>query len=224
MSNEENNMSNEENNMSNDGVAKAEEIVAQQEVGGYPAPQITPLTDDQIRKTIDYVRDGIKMTTKTHQPFDEQVVRDLIKKHRELNNMPPSDEVHFRKSPRAVLDEFPDTSVDNALIGQNDVSWRQFFMFFRDELHYRSETDRTMPYNELVNLVGWLWLCDEHAIVVEKPVELHVIETDEKIGDTGLNQYVAHNENGPAILYSDGFGIFAIEGEYIGSTVNKLRG
>jgi len=98
-----------------------------------------------------------------------------------------------------VSDQVSDVLV-NACYGQHDASWLGFYCFFRDAcgLDAPSKLEGLM---DTARECGWCWPFDGIAIITPKPRELHR-------DDRGR----LHNEAGAALLYPDGWGIWAIHG------------
>ena len=86
-----------------------------------------------------------------------------------------------------------------AFYGSHAASWLYFYKTFTDLLNIK-EGQRLLPLTRLAWNCGWAWLYEDVAILTEKPTEIH------------MKNGRLHNENGPAVLYEDGFACYALNG------------
>ncbi len=68
----------------------------------------------------------------------------------------------------------------------------------------------------LMKSCGWYWTFNKICVLTDRPTEFH-IEKNQPIPEPGFMQL--HNENGPAIAYRDGWGIYAWHGIPVPSNV-----
>lgn len=87
----------------------------------------------------------------------------------------------------------------NSIYGNQDASWISFYDFFMEETDVDG-LDKLKPLRELCHLSGWCITQNDIVFVSEKPKELHM--EDGRL----------HNPEGPAILYDDGFSVYALNG------------
>jgi len=92
--------------------------------------------------------------------------------------------------------------LSNACYGSHDAAFLSFYDFFEPIL-----PDVIKPLHGLMQVAqhcGWWWGFDDTVVVTERPVEIHV-------NDEGR----LHSPDGPAILYGDGFSVYAWNGTRI---------
>lgn len=90
--------------------------------------------------------------------------------------------------------------------GNHETYWLQFYEYFRKECGIKFDKDIDKKLTNLIEYsknAGWLYTYKMYAIVVDRPEEVH------------LEDGLIHNENGPAIRYSDGFAIYAVNGHIV---------
>jgi len=95
-------------------------------------------------------------------------------------------------------------TVDDALecgFGQHDANWLAYYYFLATELKTKA-SKRVLPLTELCKHCGWWWPFDNVCIISERPTKMLL---DAK------NQL--HCDDGPAILYPDGFAVYAKHGK-----------
>lgn len=83
--------------------------------------------------------------------------------------------------------------------GTQDIYWLTYYQFFVSEVGVELSPSPT-PLFTLSKEVGWWWPLDRAAVITRKPTEIHV--RDNRL----------HNPDGAAILYRDGFAVYAING------------
>ena len=89
-------------------------------------------------------------------------------------------------------------------------TWQAYVAFFRDvvELDINSEIwDRSRAYDD-AQAAGWWWPFRDFVMVCEPPTEIHV----EQVGPTGWGSHRLHCETGPAVSWSDGWGVYSWRG------------
>jgi len=89
----------------------------------------------------------------------------------------------------------------NSGYGQHDAHWVAFFSFFRDVYGMFQDEQKITQYVELAQSANWYLPCAGVCYVSERP---HTLHRDE---DGRL-----HCENGPALAYRDGFGVWSWHG------------
>ena len=95
-------------------------------------------------------------------------------------------------------------SVWNAIFGQQDAYFLAFYEYFREVLDLTKQTDMMVPLMDLAKHSNWVFPYENIAIMSEKPI-ICSLNKDK----------VIHSETGPAIAYSDGFEIYAVNGKVI---------
>jgi len=89
-------------------------------------------------------------------------------------------------------------------------TWQAYIAFFRDVVHLdlAGDTwDRSRAYDDAQG-AGWWWPFEDFIVVCEPPVELHL----EQVAPSGWGSHRLHSDTGPAIRWSDGWGIHAWHG------------
>jgi hypothetical protein len=94
-----------------------------------------------------------------------------------------------------------------AAYGQHDANWLGWLAFFGDVLSLQC-VKRAHGLSEIARSCGWWWPLDGAVILTERPIALH------RNAEGRL-----HNEGGPALLYPDGWGIWAINGARVPTQV-----
>jgi hypothetical protein len=92
-------------------------------------------------------------------------------------------------------------SVGDSVYGQHDSWWLSFYEYFRDVVHLRKETEELAGITLLAKSAGWALPHEKICWVSERH---HVLHRD----DRGR----LHCTTGPAIMYPDGWAIYAIHG------------
>jgi hypothetical protein len=85
--------------------------------------------------------------------------------------------------------------------GLHDANWLGFHEYIRDVLGLEQEIAPMLGLMDLAQWCGWWWPFEGAVILTEKPTALHRDSRNR-----------LHNENGPAIAYSDGWGVWALHG------------
>jgi hypothetical protein len=99
--------------------------------------------------------------------------------------------------------------------GSHDSGWISFYKFFREEVNLKEETEKLIPLMNLAEQSGWWWPFENLVIITEKPKIVSIVNRR------------LHKDNGPAIEYSDGFSVYALNGirmkqEYVMTPANEL--
>ena len=99
-------------------------------------------------------------------------------------------------------------SVRDSVYGQHDAGWLSFYSFFRDVFRLKKQTEKLNGLFELAQSCGWIL---PHKNICFASERHNILNRDE--------QGRLHNPSGPALMYPDGFGVWAIHGvrlpEYI---------
>ena len=88
---------------------------------------------------------------------------------------------------------------DSVVWGQHDASWLAFYDYFR-KIGLKNETQKLSGLWEIAKSAGWWVPFSEICLASERPMELH------KKGER------LHRDGGSAVLYPDGFAIWALNG------------
>lgn len=87
-----------------------------------------------------------------------------------------------------------------AIRGQHDAGWLAFYDFFRTECGIE-ETQKLNGITKVAKSAGWWWPFENICVITERPNALH------RDGQGRL-----HCEDGPALSYPDGFGVWSWHG------------
>ncbi len=98
-----------------------------------------------------------------------------------------------------VWDQVRD-QVNNAIYGQHDANWLGWIDYFREVCGLIEITEKLIPLTDLALHSNWVYPYQNIAVMSEKPTEIHM-----------ANQRI-HRDLGPAILYADGFAVYALDG------------
>lgn len=98
--------------------------------------------------------------------------------------------------------------LNGIVYGQHEAGWLSFYDFFKTEVGVK-DLDSVDPLIELAKSCGWVYCARDTAIVMDRP---ELVKMDD--------QNRLHCEDGPAILYRDGFAVYSwhgvrIPGEWI---------
>lgn len=164
--------------------------------------KLEKLTDDQLKllevKKNEWIRHGLS-TERT----DQDKVRAALKTVYESAGLPVPETIYWEQSPKAGAaraKELLGRVDDDICYGAHDAGWLAFYDTM-GELGLEEEVKPLRGVIEMGKLAGWWWPYDEAVIVTDRPTEIHRDE------DGRL-----HNETGAAVLYSDGFGVWALHG------------
>jgi hypothetical protein len=158
---------------------------------------ITELTKEQIAKFPEYVKKWTDIGLQT-KPLDVEAIKKCFKKVYGAANLKVPKEFVFVASP---LEGYQLTGTQNyVLYGAHDASWLSFYDFFKRECGLVEETKQLEGLFELATLAGWCWVSEDLVIVSDNPLHIH------------MKDKILHCENGPAILYGDGFAIYSLNG------------
>ena len=97
--------------------------------------------------------------------------------------------------------------VYRAVWGQHDAGWLSFYAYFADVLGLAS-AQRLRGLNEVAQAAGWWWPFSGAAILTERPTVIHR-DTEGRL----------HSDTGPALIYPDGWGIWAVHGLRVGRRI-----
>jgi len=169
------------------------------------ATKITELTAEQ-EALIPVWRDKwieIGLDTK---PSDRAEAEKWIKRSYTDRGFAEPKSILWFDSPVAILDflkengDTSNTSMSSFCYGSQDASWLGFYDYFLKVCGVE-EVRKLEALIELSNHCGWWIPYTNHALVSEKPIEIHIND-----------QKVLHRDGGPAILFKDGFAIHALNG------------
>ena len=94
--------------------------------------------------------------------------------------------------------------------GQWWISWQAWTSFFRDVCDLELDSGiwgRDRAY-AAAQSAGWWWPHKEFVIVSDRPAEIH----RERVGPDGWGSHRLHREDGPAVLFRDGWAVWAWHG------------
>ena len=102
--------------------------------------------------------------------------------------------------------------INDAIFGQQDAGWLSFYDYFREVCNLKKETEKLVSLIDLAKHSNWIYPYKNIAVISEKPTVCKL--QDGKI----------HCENGPAILYKDGFSVYALNGKILnGEKLEKIK-
>jgi len=168
---------------------------------------IEKLTKDQEAKLETYKDKWLKIGLDT-SPIEKRKVRKIIGEIYKASELEPPKKIIWAKSPMDAIkiacketgDEDPISHINNFCYGSHEASWLSFYNYCA-EVFKLDCCDPLTPSMELAKYCGWWLPYDNLAILSEKPCEIHINEAN-----------VLHKDGGPAIKYSDGFAIWALNG------------
>ena len=96
-------------------------------------------------------------------------------------------------------------------------NWQAYIAFFRDIVELKLPQDiwdRSRAY-DAAQSAGWWWPFRDFVMVCDTPLEIHV----ERVGPDGWGSHRLHREDGSAVRWSDGWGVYAWHGVTVPSWV-----
>ncbi len=170
--------------------------------------KIEKLTAAQEALFPQYRDEGLKVGYDTTTEYDLTQVKELINEVRALstNKLPSVKEWIQLDSPYAAC-KIAGVTPYNALYGQQDIHWLQFYKYFRDVCGLKAETESTVALRELCNHIGWWWFCDDKVIITKKPMHIGTATRKVSWGDAPI----VHDTEGMAIKYLDGTGCYKLD-------------
>lgn len=186
--------------------------------------KITKLTPEQEAKMSEYVTKWTAIGLSTEPTNKERAAKNVIDYYKVAGLTPPENIV-FAASPRAAMvmanilaskeyhvckdkskfdwkaaEKRESKNYNSNYAGGNLwAGWQAFYEFFKDEVGVPG-LEIIQPTLELSKDCGWIFPYNDFCVLSEKPQVL-------KIRNNRL-----HNETGPALSYSDGFKIYALNG------------
>ena len=176
--------------------------------------KVIKLTQAQELKLEVYRNKGIEVGLATDQGEDLEWAKEVTQKHRELCGVPLAKDIVILDSPFAAISKYKGLTNSNALYGQHDVPWLYFCAFFRFECGLIKETESIKYLLELTR-VGWMWFGRNTTVITRRPSKIHLVD---KVSGVKL----LHNEQGMALEYRDGTGLYALNGMRIPNQFTKF--
>jgi hypothetical protein len=128
----------------------------------------------------------------------------------------PPEKFVFLRSPlegvKRVADDIgltPAVALEHMCYGSQDASWLAFYDYMLTVLGI-TDCERLLPLINLATVCGWWSPYENVCYVQDRPAEIHM--EDGKL----------HNPHGPAVLYSDGFGVYAWRGVRVNAETHAL--
>ena len=152
----------------------------------------------------------IKIGTATG-PTDRELAKDAISRAYEVAGLKPPSEFVFVRSPREAVAKIQEidpsqkkTQILNDMIYSfNDAGWMSYYDYWLNS----ADLDCCKPLEPLMEFAkvsGWANVYEDLVVIQDRPVEILFDE-----------QKRTHNEFGPAIQYSDGFGVYIWHGTQV---------
>jgi hypothetical protein len=182
---------------------------------------ITELTQAQLEKMPLYVDKWIKIGIDT--AFNEEQARQSIIETYKCANLKEPGKILFFDSPLSAIYalhvywyaketgerdkhkivKFVDENISFPVcgFGQHEGGWLAFYDYFRNECGLVEETNSLSGLFNAAKTCGWYWAYADICFVSKKPTKC-----------TLDDQNLLHSLTGPAIAFSDGFEIYAING------------
>ena len=136
-------------------------------------------------------------------PMSQGLTRAIVVDQKLMENIGKNLRASVRDSVWASVGD----SVRDSVYGQHDANWLAFYKFFRDECGLKEQTEKLTGLTELCESAGWAlphqnicWVSERHCLVARD--------------DRGR----LHSLTGPALLYPDGWGVYAVHGTRIPET------
>jgi hypothetical protein len=175
---------------------------------------ITELTEAQTRMMPHYVDKWITVGMDTNRIDHDRASVAINAMYKNADLSPPK-EILFADGPQAGFDlymKLGGSNVNNFLggimFGNHEAHWLSLYDYFHHEVGVKN-LEKVFPLIEVAKSCGWVYCAADTAIVMDRPDHVKMDE-----------QNRLHCENGPAILYPDGFTVYSwhgvrIPGEWI---------
>jgi hypothetical protein len=171
---------------------------------------IEKLTKEQ-EKELEVYRDKWIDIGRSCEPVDLEVCKPLVCEAYKSAGLEPPKKFFLVDSPVAAIEKVRELdstlsknkSLNDMIYGSHDASWMSFYDYMDNVLGL----DCVSPLRPLIELsknCGWWSPYEDVAIIQQRHCELNINENGE-----------LHNEDGPAVLYKDGFSVWAINGKRV---------
>lgn len=165
---------------------------------------IAELTPEQEAQLPVYKEKWINIGLRTGKADIEAAKKALVKVYAAPDPpLDPPKEVLHMPSPQAAAEwernNGRGSGLDAVIFGAHDASWLGFYDYWHSVVGIDCSDAEGLW--ELAQCACWCWVYEDLAIVTDFPEEIHFDE-----------QNRLHREDGPALTYSDGFGVWAIHG------------
>lgn len=173
--------------------------------------RIKELTDEQVAALEEYYDWGVKVGLMTladaKEPNRKEKIRDLLNEMYQQKKFDPPKEVVWVKGPieaHEVLEKYqiPTDVRRDPCYGSHESPWLALYLAYRHVVGFVEETEELQPLTKLAELgMCWFWPCSNVCIICDLP---HILSLD--------NNGQLHSENGPAVLFGDGWKRYAWHG------------
>ena len=181
------------------------------EIGLSTAPADRPRAEAAIIEMYRVAGLGAPRIVWCGSPLAQGLTRAIVIDQKLLNDIGKGIWASVRDSVRASVGDSVWASVWDSVwdsvYGQHDANWLAFYKFFRDECGLNEQTEKLNGLTELCESAGWAlphqnicWVSERHCLVARD--------------DHGR----LHSLTGPALLYPDGWGVYAVHGTRIPET------
>ncbi len=167
--------------------------------------RIDKLTPEQEAQLPVYRDKWLKIGLCT-DPANKEEAEKWIDEAYKIIGYKPASQKFWVSSPKAgavkageLLGTTPQQALDNTVYSQHEAGWLSFydFMIF---LGF-DECEKLIPLMNVAQNCGWWWPMDEAVVISDRPESIHR-------DDRGR----LHNPDGAAIMYRDGWGVYAVHG------------
>ena len=183
---------------------------------------INSLSDKQISKMETYVDKWLKIGLST-EPFTKEEATNIINDIYQVNFNKDNPTIIIKESPLAVwqyIQEVCNQKMDfvwSYFVGSFDTNIFAFYDYCIEELGVSIQKDLLKKYKSWreSSKLGLIYPFDDVCVISEKPVS--IVRKGNMI----------HNDNGPAIMYRDGFSVYILNGvrmtkEYVETPWNEI--
>ena len=183
---------------------------------------INSLSDKQISKMETYVDKWLKIGLST-EPFTKEEATNIINDIYHVNFNKDNPTIIIKESPLAVwqyIQEVCHQKMDfvwSYFVGSFDTNIFAFYDYCIEELGVSIQTNLMKKYKSWreSSKLGLIYPFDDVCVISEKPVS--IVRKGNMI----------HNDNGPAIMYRDGFSVYILNGvrmkkEYVMTPWNQI--
>lgn len=174
---------------------------------------ITDLTPLQQELLLLYRDEGLAVGNSTER-IDFDKVKPLIEELYKFSDLKVPKDWYYVPSPKAAQKLIAEltgkkefVSVSSYNTGSQESYWIWYYKYFKEVLGLEFEKkadDGLVLMEQIARSSGWYYMYDTCCIICDRPDQIHLNDRNE-----------IHNESGPAIHFTEGFAIYAIDGHTI---------
>ena len=158
--------------------------------------KITKLTDEQIAMLPAFVDKWVNEIGLNTDPADFEATKHYMKDVYKAGGLTcPGEFTEFRSPREAMRNSVK--GLGEFCFGSMDAHWLSHYDTF---MHFGLDLPQTVGLIEVAKVCGWFAPYDKAVVLTDRPCEIH---------RRGIQ---LHNEEGPSVLYRDGFCVWSLNG------------